>query len=306
MQNSGLGNAVNPLTSLADKKVYSIPMLLLIGWRGEPAKTDEPQHVKQGEITPQLLDLLDIPYQVLSASMTSVYEIVANGVDYLSKHSSPYALVARRDTFLPHESLSEPESAYHLIREEVIRALVEQLSEDAVVVSTTGRASRELFEVREVLGQTHERDFLTIGSMGHCSQIALGIALQKPDRQVYCFDGDGSLIMHMGSLASIGVRSLGNFRHVVFNNGVHESVGGQPSDGFDVDFCTIAEACGYQHVVRVDDDKTLREKIAWMRTIEGPVLVEIRLRSSPRDSLGRPTTSLIENKERFMECLQQH
>ena len=241
MQNSGLGNAVNPLTSLADEKVYSIPLLLLIGWRAEPGVKDEPQHAKMGEITLKMLETLKIPYRVLGDNFEKT---IREAKDYMIKNSAPFAIVVKKDTFesYPPARLSlAVDNSGLLSREEAIKTIVPLLEDDNVIVSTTGMASRELFELRERNKQGHERDFLTVGSMGHASQIALGIALEKPSQPVYCFDGDGAVIMHMGHLAIIGQVKPENFRHIVFNNLVHDSVGGQPTAARNISFAKISQ-----------------------------------------------------------------
>ena len=217
--------------------------------------------------------------------------------------NAPYALVMEKGIFEEYTLRNKIETSFDLSREEAIKLIVDNLGSRDIVVTTTGKTSRELFEYREELGQDHDKDFLTVGSMGHASQIALGIALQKPDRQVYCFDGDGALIMHMGSLAIIGTQNLKNFKHVVFNNGAHDSVGGQPTVGFEIDIPEIAKACGYHEVFRAESRKEIKNKMNILKEIEGPALLEIRVNKGARKDLGRPTTTPIENKKAFMGFL---
>lgn len=304
MQNSGEGNAVNPLVSLADPDVYSIPMLLLIGWRGEPGKKDEPQHVKQGKITLSLLDTLGIPYEILSDSIEDVERSLTKAVDHMSNKNSPYALVARKEIFEDYKLQNKIGTSYELSREDAVKLVVSELDSKDIVVSTTGKTSRELFEYREELNQGHSRDFLTVGSMGHSSHIALGIARSKINRQVYCFDGDGAVIMHMGSLAIIGSQSPKNFKHIIFNNGAHDSVGGQPTVGFEIDFPLIAKACGYKLTLKAETMEKVKEKMSLLKSSEGPGLLEIRVKKGARKDLGRPTTTPIQNKEAFMGFLK--
>lgn len=305
MQNSGIGNAVNPLMSLVDEKVYSIPVLLIIGWRGEPGVHDEPQHVKQGEVTLPLLDAMQIPYMVLpdedDAALTAV-QIMVNDCKKLSK---PHAIVIRKNTFGKYKLRKDTENDYPLSREEALTRLVKAIGVDSMVVSTTGKLSRELFELRETLGQGHGNDFLTVGSMGHSSSIALGIALDKPGRKIYCFDGDGAFIMHMGAISNIGSLAPKNFVHVVFNNGAHESVGAQPTLGFGIDICSIAKACGYREAFTVTTEEEFTALSDRINALEGPAMLELRVRIDSRDNLGRPTTTPIENKEAFMKNLEK-
>ncbi len=305
MQNSGLGNAVNPLLSLADTEVYSIPMLLMIGWRGEPGVKDEPQHIKQGEVTLDLLKVMKIPYAILPDNIESANEVLQKAISYTNKHNAPYALIVRKGSFEPYKLKGTVNSEYSLTREDAIEVVIQNLNKNDIVVSTTGMASRELFETRKRLGQTHENDFLTVGSMGHASQIALGIAIEKPNRDVYCFDGDGAILMHTGSISIIGDLSPKNFKHILFNNGVHDSVGGQPTVGFNSDFCSIAKAFNYKHTYQVKTLNELERRLTELKESEGPALLEILVKKGARKDLGRPTTSPLENKVTLMKNLNQ-
>lgn len=305
MQNSGEGNAINPLTSLTDKKVYSIPLLLLIGWRGEPGKKDEPQHIKQGEITKSLLDILEIPYSIIPESIEETNYVIKKAVKYMKEQNSAYAIIVKKGIFEPYNLTIESETSNNLSREEALRIIVGHLSSQDIIVSTTGKLSRELFEYREELKQNHNRDFLTVGSMGHCSQIALAIAISKPTRDVYCFDGDGAVIMHMGSLAIIGSQKPENFKHIIFNNGAHDSVGGQLTVGLQVDIPLIAKACGYNLTFKAESKKEIIEKINLLKTVRGPSLLEIKIRKGARHNLGRPTISPKENKKAFMDFIRK-
>ena len=304
MQNSGQGNAVNPLVSLADPDVYSIPMLLLIGWRGEPGESDEPQHIKQGKITLTLLECLGIPHKVLPETLDEALSSIEEAVADARRISGPYALVVRRGTFAPYSLTQKAPNPYTMTREEVVRHFVERLPPSAVIVSTTGKASRELFEIRASLGHPPGSDFLTVGSMGHASHIALGVARAQPKKQVYCLDGDGALLMHMGALATIASVGPTNFKHLLINNGAHESVGGQPTAGFDVDFPAIAKACGYRSTDSTNKVDELPSKLDRLSSSEGPSLLEIRTQCGSRAELGRPTTSPLENKQAFMRRLR--
>lgn len=304
MQNSGLGNAVNPLLSLADELVYSIPMLLMIGWRGEPGVKDEPQHKKQGLVTPDLLDAMQIPYMILSGEEAAAKEQVTDIMERCRNSSSPHAIVIRKGTFGKYALRHKAENRHIVSREEALKIVVGSMPSDAVAVSTTGKLSRELFEYREALRQGHDRDFLTVGSMGHSSSIALGIALEKPERPVYCLDGDGAFLMHTGAISNIGILKVQNYRHIVFNNGAHESVGGQPTVGFEVDIPVIAKACGYAAAFTAKNEEEIWQGLQKMRYTKGPALLEIRVRTGSRDNLGRPTTTPVENKNAFMDNLK--
>jgi len=305
MQNSGLGNAVNPLISLVDKDVYSIPLLLIIGWRGEPNEKDEPQHVKQGRITLKLLDTLEIPYEILPDNIEDVKGSLDKAFKYMNEYKAPYAFVVRKGIFEKYEYKNKTEQCYDLSREDVIQLIVDKLNDNDIIVSTTGMTSRELFECREQMKQDHHKDFLTVGSMGHASQIALGISMSTPERQIFCLDGDGSLIMHMGSLGIIGSKSAKNFKHLVLNNSVHGSVGGQPTVGGEIDIISMALSCRYKVAYRAETKKELIEKISLLRSAEGPALLEVKINEEYRKDLGRPTISPQENKETFMNFLSK-
>ena len=302
MQNSGLGNVINPLLSLADQDVYSVPLLMMIGWRGEPGVKDEPQHKKQGRVTVALLEAMEIPYKVLTAA-SNIEEAEVTLKAMLSiakKENKPCALLIKKGFFEDYKFQSDILYERPLYREQAIEIIVNNLNEPDIVVSTTGVASRELFEYREKLKSGHEKDFLTVGGMGHTSQIALGIALQKKNRQIYCLDGDGSLIMHMGTLAINANMNCRNFKHIVFNNSAHDSVGGQPTVGGRMDIPSIALNVGYQWAKMVSEESEIRLALNEMANIDGPALLEIQVKKGFRENLGRPTTTPIQNKEAFM------
>ena len=305
MQNSGEGNIINPLASLTDKEVYNIPVLLLIGWRGMPGIHDEPQHVKQGKITTGLLNTMGINYTVLSKEEDKAESQIQKAVDYMQRTKEVYALVIEKDTFETYTLQNNVDSGLTLSREEAIETVVDQLQANAVVVSTTGMISRELFEIRERRGQDHAHDFLTVGSMGHASQIALGIALQQPNRPVYCFDGDGASIMHMGNMAITASMQPRNYIHIIYNNGAHDSVGGQPTVGLDIDFVAIAKALGYKRTYTCDSVVSLKANLMDAQAHEGPCLIEVKVRKGNRKDLGRPTTTPVQNKEALMLLLQK-
>ena len=307
LQNSGLGNCINPLTSLTDKEIYSLPLLLLIGWRAEPGKKDEPQHLKMGRITVPLLQTLEIPYSILPENEEEVKDVIQRAVQHFSAARTPYALVVREGTFEAYDLKKKQETHFPLVREEAIKIVASLLGENDIVVSTTGKTSRELFEFRETTGknkeESHKQDFLTVGSMGHSSAIAIGIALQKPRQKVYCFDGDGALIMHMGILSTVGKLQPANFNHIIFNNFAHDSVGGQPTAADAINILELAKANGYKTVFRAETAEEIQDRISKMQSIDGPTLLEIRCNKGARKNLGRPTQSPQENKNQFMNFL---
>jgi phosphonopyruvate decarboxylase len=303
MQNSGQGNAVNPLTSLADGDVFGIPMLLLVGWRGEPGREDEPQHVKQGKITRSLLDTLGVEHSVLPDDLPGAVECLGQAMDRMRSASTPYAIVVREGTFGGYKLRNVVTTDYPLNREGAVALVADAIGESAVVVATTGKTSRELFEYREGKGQSHRRDFRTVGCMGHASQIAMGIALERRDQQVVCLDGDGAVIMHMGAMAILGSQGPHNFKHIVINNGAHDSVGGQPTAGFALDVCQIARACGYRWARSVSTPPDIESALAELLTAGGPAILEIRVNKGARADLGRPTISPSRNKQELMTYL---
>ena len=304
MQNSGEGNIINPLASLTDQEVYNIPALLLIGWRGRPGVHDEPQHVKQGKVTTGLLNVMGINYEVLAKEEEKAEKQIAKAIKAL-QNKEVFALVIEKDTFEEYKLQNVEVNNLIMSREEAIRIVAAALDEKDCIVSTTGMISRELFEYRAAMSQGHERDFLTVGSMGHASQIALGIALAQPERRIWCFDGDGAVIMHMGSMAIVANKAPKNYIHVVFNNGAHDSVGGQPTVGLKIDLPAVAKAVGYKDTYTVDNTEKLSVILSNAKKMDGPVLVEIKVKKGNRKDLGRPTTSPIQNKEALMDFLSK-
>ncbi len=301
MQNSGLGNAINPLTSLVDSEVYRIPMLLIIGWRGEPGVKDEPQHAKQGRITRSQLQLLEIPFNILEAK-SDLNTVLGNVFSALQSASSPVAILVRKNTFAEYKLLYTKNEKTTFKREKALEILLSLANPKDIFISTTGKTSREMFELRAAHGE-EQRDFLTVGSMGHTSSIALGAALGKPERRVICLDGDGSLLMHMGAMSIIGSLKPRNIIHVLLNNAAHESVGGQPTVADRIDFNNLSTACGYKHYHKATDIDSLIRCWQQLRNEEGPVMLEIMISKGSRGDLGRPTTTPEQNKRSFMECL---
>ena len=303
MQNSGIGNTANPLLSLTDPDVYSIPLLLMVGWRGEPGFKDEPQHVKQGEVTTQLFDAMQIPYKILPQNIEDAKNAIQEAVKYATENNAAYALIIQKGTFEPYKLQNNKVYDFEMNREEAIKVIVDNIADSDIIVSTTGKTSRELYEYRDELNQGHEKDFLTVGSMGHASQISLGIALQKPKRQVYCFDGDGAVIMHAGSMAITASLSPENYKLIIFNNGAHDSVGGQPTVAHNIDFISLAESMGFKKAFSVSDKLTLNEMFIEFKNTKGPALLEIKVKKGARKNLGRPKITPQDNKANFMKFL---
>ena len=306
MQNSGEGNMINPLLSIVDPDVYSVPMMIVIGWRGEPGVHDEPQHVKQGKVTCDLLDAMKIPYSILGADNCNkcLDKALAKAYEYIKANNAPYALVIKKGTFEDYTLQNNTTVEADMSREEAIEKIMLSAPETAAFVSTTGMASRELYELRDKHGQGHSKDFLTVGGMGHASQIALSIAMQKKDRLIYCIDGDGASIMQMGGMATIGTRNPSNMVHIVLNNGAHDSVGGQPTVGRQIDFCGIAKACGYGNVVKASTKEELDAILKDKNTFDKLTFIEVLVRKGARKDLGRPKTTPQENKKAMMEFLK--
>ena len=305
MQNSGEGNMVNPLMSIADPDVYSIPMLIVIGWRGEPGVHDEPQHVKQGKVTCDLLDAMKVPYEVLSDNEADLPAQFEKAYKYIKENNAQYAFVIRKGTLDEYKLQNNIPVEGKMSREEAIEKIMLSADDTTTFVSTTGMISRELYEQRDKHNMGHDRDFLTVGGMGHASQIALAIAMQKKERQVYCLDGDGASIMQMGGMATIGSRKPSNYVHFVLNNGAHDSVGGQPTVGRQIDFCEIAEGCGYENVVKVTTPEELDAVLSDSETKEKLTFVEVLVTKGARKDLGRPKSTPVENKIALMKFLEK-
>ncbi len=304
MQNSGEGNMINPAASLLHDKVYAIPMIFVIGWRGEPGIKDEPQHIFQGEITLKLLNDMDISYFVVERDSTKEQLIKAMAeFNPLLKKGKNVAFVIRKDA-LSYKTPPQYANENSIMREEIVRHIVQAAKTDSII-STTGKASRELFEIRESRGEGHQYDFLTVGSMGHSSSIALGVALNQPAKKIWCIDGDGAVLMHMGAMALIGTNKPKNLVHIIINNSAHETVGGMPTVAGQLDFVTIARGCGYPKAVRVSSLDELDRELNAAKTGKELTMIEALCSIGARKDLGRPTTTAKENKIGFMEYLRK-
>ena len=302
MQNSGEGNIINPLASLLNDKVYAIPMIFIIGWRGEPGIHDESQHIYQGEVTVKLMEDMDVKTFIISKD-TTVEELKAAMEDFrnMLRNGKQVAFIVRKGA-LEYSEKVVYKNDNTMTREEIIQHIVKVTGEDPIV-STTGKASRELFEIREANGQSHQYDFLTVGSMGHSSSIALGVAINKPDRKIWCIDGDGAVLMHMGSMAVVGANAPKNLVHIVINNGAHETVGGMPTVASKMDIVAIAKACGYPNAISVDNSAELDSALNEAKSRNELGLIEVKCSIGARADLGRPTTTAIYNKECFIDFL---
>lgn len=302
LQNSGIGNIINPVASLLNEEVYAIPCIFIIGWRGEPGIHDEPQHIFQGKITEQLLKDLDISvFTILpNTTISEIKKFVKSGKERIKSGKCIAYLIKKQG--LEFDSCSEYQNNYTLTREEVIENITLTAKND-IIVSTTGKASRELFEIREKNKESHKYDFLTVGSMGHTSSIALGIALNKPDKKVWCIDGDGSCLMHMGAMATIGANKPDNFVHIVVDNMAHESVGGMPTVSNNIDFSKVADGCGYEMIFAADTLDEFHKALEQAKNTNKLCFISVKTKIGSRKDLGRPTLSPLENKQAFMEYL---
>ncbi len=305
MQNSGIGNCVNPLLSLTDNEVYNIPLLMFIGWRGEPGKKDEPQHIKQGKVTDKLLESMGIQYSVLPKDFNDAKLLLDKAFKHMEDTKQPYAFIIPKGIFEQYTLINKQKSVSDFVREEAIEQVIKELSISDIIVSTTGHISREVYETRNRLGHTHKADFLTVGSMGHASSIALGIAIEKPDRNIYCFDGDGAFLMHEGSIVVNASKKLKNFKHIVFNNEAHDSVGSQPTAVSNANIRQIAIDSGYEKAYSVSNSEDLAKILPEFIQEQCTVLLEIKVKCGARSDLGRPKEKPQENKEIFMSNLNQ-
>jgi len=303
MQNSGLSNAMDPLASLADKSVFNTPMLLLIGWRGQPGIKDEPHHERQGAITPDLLKSLEIPFEILSNEPSEAERQIRDTVLNAGEQSRPYALLLEQGALAEYSKSKQEYDRFSLSREEALGVVLDFVNESSVIVTGIGKISRELFEYREHKNQGHVQDLMVVGGMGHASSIALGIAQQKPEKKVFCLEGDGSVLMHLGALPSIGSLTPANFYHIVFNNGSHDSVGGLPTSGQHADITAIARACGYGRAESVSEAQSVTTALDEMQQGKGPALLEINIRKGARPNLTRPTISPAQDKADLMTFL---
>ena len=301
MQNSGIGNCVNPLLSLTDEEVYNIPLLMLIGWRGEPNKKDEPQHIKQGKVTNDLLEVMGIKYEILPENFEGAKPLINNAFKYMKETNCPFAFIIKKGLFEKYSLIKKKQNTSTFSREEAIETIINNLDERDIVVATTGHISREVYETRNRLGHSHKQDFLTVGSMGHSSSIALGIALEKSDRKIYCFDGDGAFLMHQGATVINASKNLSNFKHIILNNEAHDSVGSQPTAISNADVSALALAANYKKAYSVSNKTELINILPDFINDKCTSLLEIKVKCGAREDLGRPKEKPFKNKILFME-----
>jgi len=305
LQNSGLGNTLNPIMSLMHPKVYSIPMLMMVGWRGEPGVKDEPQHTFMGACQAEIMDAMKVKWAALPDNQDDADRMIAEAVEYMNKDKAPFGMTISKGIFEKYKLQSDPCPDSHVLtREEAIIKVASGLSDNSMCISTTGMPSRELYEYRVakhgVEGATG-RDFMCVGNMGHCSSIALGLAHSRPNKQVVCMDGDGSVIMHMGAMVTNGVHGSSNFKHVVLNNNAHDSVGGQPTYSQNFDLAEIAAAAGYKATRTASTPEDIEAGVQWLNNTEGPAMLQVMINKGARGDLGRPKATPIETKDKFME-----
>lgn len=300
MQNSGIGNAVNPLTSLANENIYGIPMLMIIGWRGEPNTKDEPQHKFMGSITTDILNVLNIEYAILSRETTNEeLNMLFNKAELILNKKQQFAFILKKD-FLDSSESETYENNAHLIREDVIKEIISNICEDDIIVSTTGKISREVYEQSNLIKGQHAQDFLTVGGMGHASMISLSIAKEKSEKRVYCLDGDGAAFMHMGNLAFIAKQNPSNLVHICLNNQAHESVGGMPTGVAGLPYAKVAKACGYEKIYTINSLQELKDILLQVKADFKLTFIEINVKIQSRTDLGRPKESPKENMNNFM------
>ena len=304
MQNSGLGNAINPLTSLVGNDLFAIPMIVLVGWRGEPGKKDAIQHSKDGQMQLQLLETLGLSYTIIPSATKSLEIQIQDSIRLARATESPHVILVRKDTFEKYESSKSNKSNKHLMsREYALTKILQGIEPGSIIVSTTGKTSRELYEIRRELGKNDSIDLMLVGSMGHASSLSLGVALENNNRNVFCIDGDGSLIMHMGALSTIGKYSPSNFRHILLNNFSHDSVGGQESSSDIIDFDALSKAVSYNNYFEISDKSEFGKTFSNFQRALGPSFLQIPISKGSRVSLSRPDLTPYQNKKEFMDFL---
>jgi phosphonopyruvate decarboxylase len=301
MQNSGEGNIINPLASIANDEVYGIPMLFLIGWRGEPGVKDEPQHVYQGKVTCKLLEVMNVPYAVIDENTTidDIKVYLNSAAKSFEKHMQ-YAIIIKKGTFEAQASYKW-DNGYTLVREQALKTILEVVYKDTYFVSTTGKISRELYEQSDRIYGGHDRIFMTVGGMGHASMIAYGVAQADESKKIVCVDGDGAVMMHMGALAFIANKQPKNMLHIVINNSAHESVGSMPTGYTGHTYADIAKACGYKNVYTVSTEEDLRDVLGKVKDNDELTMIEVLVSLESRKDLGRPKESASQNRENFMK-----
>jgi phosphonopyruvate decarboxylase len=301
MQNSGLANAINPLISIAHKGVYSIPMMMLIGWRGSPGIKDEPQHLIKGKITKNLLKLLGIKYEIIESEKD--FNKIKKLINFSKKKKVPVACLFKKGVLKKvnyHKKFSERSTIKNkILRSEVIREILKSIQNNTKIISTTGYTSRELYQIRKNEGYHKGKDFYMIGGMGHSSSVALGAAFKK-NKKILCLDGDGSMLMHLGSLHTVGLMNKNNFKHILLNNQSHESVGGQEISFKRVKMEKLIKGLGYSKYIQLKDKKDLKNKIQSVLKYKGSIFLEVLIEKGAIKNLGRPK-NFIKIKNNFLK-----
>jgi phosphonopyruvate decarboxylase len=292
MQNDGYGNVINPLSSL--QLMYELPALLMISWRGEPGKKDAPQHKLMGETLLGLLEIFDIPYAVVNKG--NIESEIVNAKKYMKKKQKPYALIFKKGTIENFEVKKEESKLNN--RYDYLEILKNCLNKYDIILGTTGFTGRELFQTVSCNSK-----FYMMGSMGCLSSMGLGLAKSYHKKTVYVLDGDGALLMKLGSLSTIGNYQPDNLIHICFDNNQYESTGGQKTTASTTNFVKLAEACNYKKAIMIDNTSHFEKIISKISLLEKPLFLHIKITSGTIENLKRPSFSPIEMKKKFMESL---
>ena len=297
MQNSGLSNALNPLISIAHEKVYSIPLILIIGWRGSPKIKDEPQHNVKGQITESLLKLLNINYTIIRT--IADLKKFDKQIKSAKKKNSIVACLIEQGTLEKTKQINKKKDFYKLDKELFLKTLLESLEKNTKIISSTGYNSRELMFLRNKYKIQNSRDFYMVGGMGHSSSVALGYSLSTKKKTI-CVDGDGSLLMHLGSIKTVGTFAKNNFKYILLNNNSHDSVGGQNTYADDINFKNLSKSLGFKKFYLIKNDRNLKKNIQKFLKDKNLCFLEVKVSNSKIKNLPRPT-NLIKIKKLFMK-----
>ena len=297
MQNSGLSNALNPLLSIAHEKVYAIPLILIIGWRGSPRIKDEPQHNVKGKITESILKLLNIKYTILrSINDLDKFE---KQIKFSKKKNSIVACLIEQGTLEKIDRIKKNSDFYKLNKELFLKTLLQSLDKNTKVISSTGYNSRELMHIRSKYKIIKTKDFYMVGGMGHTSSVALGYSLTSK-KKIICIDGDGSFLMHLGAIKTAGTFANKNFKYILLNNNSHDSVGGQNTYANNINFEKLSKSLGFKKFYSIKNDKNLKKTIKTFLSDDTLSFLEVKVSNSKIKNLPRPT-DLIKIKNEFMK-----